>query len=64
MSAAYLEKLNLEQRAAVEHGISEGTSKIPGPLLDHSWGRIGKTNTLAHRVAHLIVMAPILAVSC
>ena len=55
MSAAYLEKLNLEQRAAVEHGVSEGTSKIPGPLLIIAGAGSGKTNTLAHRVAHLIV---------
>src|SRR6202049_4751893 len=55
MSAAYLEKLNLEQRAAVEHGVSEGTSEIPGPLLIIAGAGTGKTNTLAHRVAHLIV---------
>ena len=55
MSAAHLEKLNLEQRAAVEHGVSEGTSKIPGPLLIIAGAGSGKTNTLAHRVAHLIV---------
>src|SRR3954447_13477368 len=51
--AAYLEKLNPEQRRAVEHGTAEtGPS---APLLVIAGAGSGKTNTLAHRVAHLIV---------
>ena len=45
----YLSKLNPEQRLAVEHGVSEG------PLLIIAGAGSGKTATLAHRVAHLIV---------
>ncbi|MER8785279.1 ATP-dependent helicase [Mesorhizobium sp. M1006] len=48
---AYLAKLNAEQRLAVEHG----DGKIAGPLLVIAGAGSGKTNTLAHRVAHLIV---------
>ena len=50
----YLEKLNDAQRAAVEHGVGAGAS--PGaPLLVIAGAGSGKTNTLAHRVAHLLV---------
>ncbi len=52
MSAAYLEKLNPDQRRAVEHGVRSPTN---GPLLVVAGAGSGKTNTLAHRVAHLIV---------
>ncbi|MDL2401408.1 ATP-dependent helicase [Rhizobium mayense] len=55
MSAAYLEKLNPEQRMAVEHGTTVEGSHIAGPLLVIAGAGSGKTNTLAHRVAHLIV---------
>ena len=55
MSAAYLEKLNDRQRDAVEHGIGLPEGKIGGPLLIIAGAGSGKTNTLAHRVAHLIV---------
>jgi DNA helicase-2/ATP-dependent DNA helicase PcrA len=48
----YLDKLNAEQRRAVEHGTGE---QAPGPLLVIAGAGSGKTNTLAHRVAHLIV---------
>ncbi len=44
---SYLEKLNPDQRRAAEHG--------SGPLLVIAGAGSGKTNTLAHRVAHLIV---------
>ena len=43
----YLDKLNPEQRLAAEH--------VGGPLLVIAGAGSGKTNTLAHRVAHLIV---------
>jgi len=49
----YLHRLNPEQRRAVEHGV--GTGAIGGPLLVIAGAGSGKTNTLAHRVAHLIV---------
>ena len=50
---AYLDKLNAQQRRAVEHGGSELAEA--GPLLIIAGAGSGKTNTLAHRVAHLIV---------
>jgi DNA helicase-2/ATP-dependent DNA helicase PcrA len=52
-ATAYLETLNPEQRRAVEHG-AEGGLAAP-PLLVIAGAGSGKTNTLAHRVAHLIV---------
>jgi DNA helicase-2/ATP-dependent DNA helicase PcrA len=55
MSAAYLEKLNPEQRRAVEHGVVENGVAPGSPLLVIAGAGSGKTNTLAHRVAHLIV---------
>lgn len=55
VGAAYLEKLNTEQRLAVEHGTGLLPSTIGGPLLVIAGAGSGKTNTLAHRVAHLIV---------
>lgn len=55
MTAAYLEKLNHEQRRAVEHGVhGEGCAPAAALLVIAGAGS-GKTNTLAHRVAHLIV---------
>jgi DNA helicase-2/ATP-dependent DNA helicase PcrA len=53
MTAAYLEKLNSQQRCAVEHG--ESALPEAGPLLIIAGAGSGKTNTLAHRVAYLIV---------
>jgi len=53
MTASYLAKLNPQQRHAVEHGgvaLAEA-----GPLLIIAGAGSGKTNTLAHRVAHLII---------
>ncbi len=47
-AAAYLSKLNPEQRAAVEYAGA-------APLLIIAGAGSGKTNTLAHRVAHLVV---------
>ena len=53
MATAYLETLNPEQRRAVEHGAAGGLAVAP--LLVIAGAGSGKTNTLAHRVAHLIV---------
>lgn len=55
MSATYLEKLNDRQREAVEHGVGLPDGAFGGPLLIIAGAGSGKTNTLAHRVAHLIV---------
>ena len=56
MAAAYLEKLNEAQRRAVEHGCGDVRGEtVGGPLLIIAGAGSGKTNTLAHRVAHLIV---------
>jgi DNA helicase II / ATP-dependent DNA helicase PcrA len=52
--ALYLEVLNPEQRRAVEHGVGP-TGTVGAPLLVIAGAGSGKTNTLAHRVAHLIV---------
>ena len=53
-SSSYFAKLNAEQRRAVEHGVGD-TAVAPCPLLVIAGAGSGKTNTLAHRVAHLIV---------
>ncbi|RYH07363.1 ATP-dependent helicase [Tropicimonas sp. IMCC6043] len=50
--AAYLDKLNDGQRAAVEFGVGD---EISPPLLVIAGAGSGKTSTLAHRVAHLLV---------
>ena len=55
MSATYLAKLNPEQRQAVEHGVGPLADGPAKPLLVIAGAGSGKTNTLAHRVAHLIV---------
>ncbi len=52
-AAGYLEKLNTEQRRAVEHGADGRGPSVP--LLVIAGAGSGKTNMLAHRVAHLIV---------
>ena len=49
--AGYLDKLNAEQRAAAEYGVGAGDP----PLLIIAGAGSGKTATLAHRVAHLLV---------
>src|SRR5437870_896379 len=51
--AAHLAKLNAEQRHAVEYGGPDFHET--GPLLIIAGAGSGKTNTLAHRVAHLIL---------
>src|SRR5260370_34171698 len=53
MTPAYLEKLNPDQRRAVEHGIGAGAH--PRALLVIAGAGSGKTSTLAHRVAHIVV---------
>lgn len=56
MNTDYLEKLNPAQRQAVAYGITpRHPSTLPRPLLIIAGAGSGKTNTLAHRVAHLIV---------
>jgi DNA helicase-2/ATP-dependent DNA helicase PcrA len=54
MDRTYLDGLNSEQRRAVEFGIGPGR-EADGPLLIIAGAGSGKTNTLAHRVAHLLV---------
>jgi ATP-dependent DNA helicase UvrD/PcrA len=51
MSTAYVD-LNPEQKAAVQYGGPDYTEA--GPLLIIAGAGSGKTNTLAHRVAHLV----------
>ena len=53
-AATYLDELNPEQRRAVKHGVQKNSTVGP-PLLVIAGAGSGKTNTLAHRVAHLIV---------
>jgi len=54
--ATYLDKLNDRQRQAVEHGIeADSGHHIGSPLLVIAGAGSGKTNTLAHRVAHLVI---------
>jgi ATP-dependent DNA helicase UvrD/PcrA len=52
MNAVYLDRLNDEQRRAVEHGCGVHAA---APLLVIAGAGSGKTNTLANRVAHLVV---------
>jgi DNA helicase-2/ATP-dependent DNA helicase PcrA len=54
LAAPYLDTLNPEQRRAVEHGVT-ADGHVGTPLLVIAGAGSGKTNTLAHRVAHLIV---------
>jgi DNA helicase II / ATP-dependent DNA helicase PcrA len=53
-AASHLGALNPEQRRAVEHGVT-AAGHVGAPLLVIAGAGSGKTNTLAHRVAHLIV---------
>lgn len=55
MSGDYLDDLNKEQRRAVRYGDLEHGAFRSGPLLVIAGAGSGKTKTLAHRVAHLIV---------
>src|SRR5258706_14764307 len=49
----YLEGLNAAQGKALRYGI--GDDAAPAPLLIIAGAGTGKTNTLAHRFAHLIL---------
>src|SRR2546421_6076748 len=55
-TTAHLEKLNPAQRKAVTHGeaLPEKGYRA-GPLLIVAGAGTGKTDTLAHRVAHLVI---------
>ena len=55
MSQDYLADLNKQQRQAVKYGSIEEGKFRSGPLLVIAGAGSGKTKTLAHRVAHLIV---------
>src|SRR5262245_6022390 len=55
MAYDYLADLNQEQRRAVKHGVNDGSALDAAPLLVIAGAGSGKTKTLAHRVAHLVV---------
>lgn len=56
MAADPLEVLNPAQREAATHGRAEGARRVvAGPLLVIAGAGTGKTQTLAHRVAHLVL---------
>ena len=55
MTYNYLTDLNKEQRRAVKHGVKDGSALHSRPLLVIAGAGTGKTKTLAHRVAHLVV---------
>src|SRR5260370_27642755 len=54
-SCEHLSTLNPSQRAAAEYGTAGLPDELPGPLLIIAGAGTGKTTTLAHRVAHLVV---------
>jgi len=54
VAANYLDNLNTEQRRAAEYGC-DTIEEMP-PVLIIAGAGSGKTNTLAHRVAHLVVL--------
>jgi DNA helicase-2/ATP-dependent DNA helicase PcrA len=54
-SPPYLERLNPRQREAVLHGEAGDDGFRAGPLLVIAGAGTGKTMTLAHRVAHLVI---------
>jgi len=55
MTHDYLADLNPEQKCAVKHGVKDGSALDSRPLLVIAGAGSGKTKTLAHRVAHLVV---------
>ena len=54
MSASFFTQLNAQQRKAVEHGGAAIAQSSP-PLLIIAGAGSGKTNALAHRVAHIVM---------
>src|SRR5882757_3980121 len=52
-SARHLMDLNEGQLTAVKYGVGDG--RPPAPLLIIAGAGTGKTKTLAHRVAHLVL---------
>ena len=54
MSASPFAQLNAQQRKAVQHGGAAVAQSSP-PLLIIAGAGSGKTNTLAHRVAHIVL---------
>src|SRR5690242_19805607 len=56
-TTSHLEKLNGPQRKAVTHGepLADNQGFRSGPLLVVAGAGTGKTDTLAHRVAHLVI---------
>ncbi len=52
---AWLDELNPAQRAAATYGSAAKGTCDSGPLLIIAGAGTGKTNTLAHRVAHLVL---------
>jgi len=54
-SLDHLAELNPSQRDAAEYGTSGLPHELPGPLLIIAGAGTGKTSTLAHRVADLVV---------
>uniref|UniRef100_UPI002612B3F6 UvrD-helicase domain-containing protein n=1 Tax=uncultured Boseongicola sp. TaxID=1648499 RepID=UPI002612B3F6 len=54
MDTAYLDKLNDNQRSAATFGLA--ADELSPPLLVIAGAGSGKTSTLAHRVAHLLVL--------
>src|SRR5579872_6836141 len=55
-TSAHLDKLNAAQRKAVTHGSPLAERGFAsGPLLILAGAGTGKTDTLAHRVAHLVI---------
>jgi DNA helicase-2/ATP-dependent DNA helicase PcrA len=56
-TTSHLEKLNGPQRRAVTHGepLPDNKGVKSGPLLIVAGAGTGKTDTLAHRVAHLVI---------
>jgi DNA helicase II / ATP-dependent DNA helicase PcrA len=55
-TTAHLDRLNAQQRKAVTHGEPLGDKGYAsGPLLIVAGAGTGKTDTLAHRVAHLVL---------
>ena len=53
--SAVFERLNTAQREAAQYGERSAAGYRAGPLLIVAGAGTGKTNTLAHRVAHLVM---------